>query len=96
VADTDYSLGTILFFRVSDGIPWLWVYSKIGIRHGTYEILLHSKFSREKKLRNCSSSVLDPEWVDLGIVKGGWKSASKSTNQNVGIPRRKMFLLHGL
>ncbi|KAI7762036.1 hypothetical protein LZL87_004343 [Fusarium oxysporum] len=79
VADTNYSFGTILFFRLSGGIPRLWVYSRMGIRYGTYEVLLHSKISPEKKQKNCYSSVLDPEWVDLGILMGDIYASAKLT-----------------
>ncbi|KAL9575402.1 hypothetical protein ACKAV7_000200 [Fusarium commune] len=89
VADTNYSFGTILFFRLSGGIPRLWVYSRMGIRYGTYEVLLHSKISPEKKQKNCYSSVLDPEWVDLGIVREWMERCSEEHESKRQNPNEK-------
>ncbi|KAH7217856.1 hypothetical protein DER44DRAFT_2168 [Fusarium oxysporum] len=88
VADTNYSLGTALFFRLSGGIPRLWVYSRMGIRYGTYEVL-HSKISPEKKQKNCSSSVLNPEWVDLGIVREWMERCSEEHESKCQNPNEK-------
>ncbi|EXM28917.1 hypothetical protein FOTG_05187 [Fusarium oxysporum f. sp. vasinfectum 25433] len=88
VADTNYSLGTVLLFRLSGGISRLWVYSRMGISYGTYKVL-HSKISPEKKQKNCSSSVLDPEWVDLGIVREWMERCSEEHESKCQNPNEK-------
>ncbi|KAH7182019.1 heterokaryon incompatibility protein-domain-containing protein [Fusarium sp. MPI-SDFR-AT-0072] len=60
VADTNYSFGTILFFRLSGGIPRLWVYSR-----------------------------MDPEWVDLGIVREWMERCSEEHESKRQNPNEK-------
>ncbi|KAF5624732.1 uncharacterized protein FTJAE_10181 [Fusarium tjaetaba] len=89
VADKGYALGTIFFFRVSGRTPWLRVYSRMGNRYGSYEVLLHSKISQEEKRSDYSSSALDPDWVDLGIVKEWKERCSKEHGLKCQNPEEK-------